>query len=150
MTQKNVHEEDYVKRLSRSFIPALLVTLLALVLIGCQTTPKVEVIEPIAPVIEPAPVVPVAVEVEVVPEVVVEVPVVEEVPVDVVVHRPPVLFPPVVKSDDGYREFDVYIAHTNDILGSFEDGIGMARLATGVEFGRSLTNKTLLLDAGNI
>ncbi len=139
-----------MKRLSRSFIPALLVTLLALVLIGCQTTPKVEVIEPIAPVIEPTPVVPVAVEVEVVPEVVAEVPVVEEVPVDVVVHRPPVLFPPVVKSDDGYREFDVYIAHTNDILGSFDDGIGMARLATGVEFGRSLTNKTLLLDAGNI
>ncbi|MGI6481572.1 MAG: 5'-nucleotidase C-terminal domain-containing protein [Sphaerochaetaceae bacterium] len=106
--------------------------------------------KPAAPVVAAPVEKPVAVEVEVVPEVVAEVPVVKEVPVEVVVSRPPVSFPPVVKSDDGYREFDVYIAHTNDILGSFEDGIGMARLATGVEFGRSLTNKTLLLDAGNI
>ncbi|HHU88684.1 MAG TPA: hypothetical protein GXZ38_04930, partial [Spirochaetales bacterium] len=80
-----------MKRLSRSFIPALLVALIALALIGCQTTPKVEVIEPITPVIVPAPVEkPVAVEVEVVPEVVAEVPVVKEVPVEVVVSRPPV------------------------------------------------------------
>jgi 2',3'-cyclic-nucleotide 2'-phosphodiesterase (5'-nucleotidase family) len=58
----------------------------------------------------------------------------------------------VVKSNDRFNEFDLYIAHTNDVLGSIDDadGIGYAKLATGVKFGRSLTDKTLLLDAGNV
>jgi 2',3'-cyclic-nucleotide 2'-phosphodiesterase (5'-nucleotidase family) len=56
----------------------------------------------------------------------------------------------IIKSSDRFKEFDLYIAHTNDVLGALEEGIGYAKLATGVNFGRSLTNKTLLLDAGNV
>ena len=48
-------------------------------------------------------------------------------------------------------EFDVYLAHTGDIRGQIEEGngIGFAKLATGVKFGRAVGGKTLLLDAGN-
>ena len=145
----------HVKRLSRSLITTLLVALLAFAFIGCQTTPKVEAIEPAAPVVEPvAPPAPV------VEEVVVEAPVEEPVvapPVEEVVEPTPEVVGRkaptegvIVKSDDRFTEFDVYIAHTNDMRGELESGIGYARLATGVKFGRSLTNKTLLLDAGNI
>lgn len=137
-----------MKRLSRSLIAVLFVTLLAFAFIGCQTTPKVEVIEPAVPVVEPvvAPVEEVAVTpppVEVVEEVVAP-PVVVEIEREV----PPMEM--VVKSSDRFTEFDLYIAHTNDALGALDEGIGYARLATGVNFGRSLTDKTLLLDAGNV
>ena len=49
-------------------------------------------------------------------------------------------------------EFDIYIAHTNDVLGQIEegDGMGYAKLATLVKAGRSIADKTLLLDAGNV
>ncbi|MFA5570655.1 MAG: hypothetical protein WCY81_00410 [Sphaerochaetaceae bacterium] len=47
-------------------------------------------------------------------------------------------------------EYDsLFIAHTNDILGELHSGIGFARLATLVQWGRSATDATLLLDAGN-
>ncbi|MDD3365983.1 MAG: 5'-nucleotidase C-terminal domain-containing protein, partial [Sphaerochaetaceae bacterium] len=70
-------------------------------------------------------------------------------PAPVVVERKAPTKDMVVKSNDRFTEFDLYIAHTNDALGSLDEGIGYAKLATGVKFGRSLTNKTLLLDAGN-
>ena len=148
----------HVKRLSRSLITTLLVALLAFAFIGCQTTPKVEAIEPAPPVVEPAaPVVaPAAAVVEApapVKEPVVSPPV-EAVaaPAPAVVERKAPTEDMVVKSNDRFNEFDLYIAHTNDVLGSIDDadGIGYAKLATGVKFGRSLTDKTLLLDAGNV
>ncbi len=46
--------------------------------------------------------------------------------------------------------FDVYIVHTNDVLGQIEDeGIGYARLATLLDWGRTISDRNLLLDAGN-
>ncbi len=46
--------------------------------------------------------------------------------------------------------FDVHIVHTNDVLGQMdESGIGFARLATLLRWGRSLSDRNLLLDAGN-
>src|SRR5690554_2477342 len=141
----------HVKRLSRSLITTLLVVLLAFAFIGCRTTPEVEAIEPAVPVVEPVtPPVAEAEEEYVAP---VEEPV-EEPPMEEVAVAPPVRKAPtadmVVKSNDRFTEFDLYIAHTNDVLGALDSGIGYARLATGVNFGRSLTNKTLLLDAGNV
>ncbi|PKL27893.1 MAG: bifunctional metallophosphatase/5'-nucleotidase, partial [Spirochaetae bacterium HGW-Spirochaetae-2] len=135
-----------MKRLSRSLITTLLVALLAFAFIGCQTTPKVEAIEPAPPVVEPAaPVVaPAAAVVEApapVKEPVVSPPV-EAVaaPAPAVVERKAPTEDMVVKSNDRFNEFDLYIAHTNDVLGSIDDadGIGYAKLATGVKFGRSL------------
>jgi 2',3'-cyclic-nucleotide 2'-phosphodiesterase (5'-nucleotidase family) len=148
----------HVKRLSRSLITTLLVALLAFAFIGCQTTPKVEAIEPAPPVVEPAapvaaPAAPVVEAPAPVKEPVVSPPV-EAVaaPAPAVVERKAPTEDMVVKSNDRFNEFDLYIAHTNDVLGSIDDadGIGYAKLATGVKFGRSLTDKTLLLDAGNV
>ncbi|MFA7017642.1 MAG: bifunctional metallophosphatase/5'-nucleotidase, partial [Sphaerochaetaceae bacterium] len=142
-----------MKRLSRSLITTLLVALLAFAVISCQTTPKVKAIEPAAPVVKPVTPVTPPVE-EVVAEVPVEKPVVtppvEEVVAPEIAVRKPPTEEMVVKSNDRFTEFDLYIAHTNDALGSLDEGIGYAKLATGVKFGRSLTNKTLLLDAGNV
>ncbi len=46
--------------------------------------------------------------------------------------------------------YDVYIAHTGDVLGRLEgEGIGYARLATLLEWGRSLSDRNLLVDVGN-
>lgn len=45
--------------------------------------------------------------------------------------------------------FDVYVVHTNDVLGGVEDGIGYARLATLLSWGRELSDRNLVLDAGN-
>src|SRR5690606_13992954 len=43
-------------------------------------------------------------------------------------------------------------AHTGDVKGRIEEGegIGYAKLATGVKAGRALAGKSLLLDAGNV
>ena len=147
-----------MKRLSRSLITTLLVALLAFAFIGCQTTPKVEAIEPAPPVVEPAapvaaPAAPVVEAPAPVEEPVVSPPV-EAVaaPAPAVVERKAPTEGMVVKSNDRFDQFALYIAHTNDVLGSIDDadGIGYAKLATGVKFGRSLTDKTLLLDAGNV
>ncbi|MGI6433538.1 MAG: 5'-nucleotidase C-terminal domain-containing protein [Sphaerochaetaceae bacterium] len=141
-----------MKRLSRSLITVLLVALVAFALISCATTAKVEVMEPVAPIVEPVtpPAPPVAAEPEVVKPVE-EVPT-PELPVFIAEEVEGRALPEevIVKSDDRFTEFDLYIAHTNDALGALDDGIGYARLATGVNFGRSLTDKTLLLDAGNV
>jgi len=146
-----------VKRLSKSLITALLVTLLAFAFIGCQTTPKVKEIPPPAEVVVVLPVE--EAEVEVKEEVPAAVVVVEEVvPAKEVAKAPeaPKRKGPtadmVVKSNDRFDEFNLYIAHTNDVMGAIEEGpgIGYAKLATGIKFGRSLTDKTLLLDAGNV
>ncbi|WP_422478878.1 5'-nucleotidase C-terminal domain-containing protein [Pleomorphochaeta sp. DL1XJH-081] len=143
-----------MKRLSRSLITTLLVVLLAFAFISCRTTEKVEAIEPAAPVVEPVapPPAPVVEEAPAPVEEPVVTPPMEEVaaPAPAVVERKAPTEDMVVKSNDRFTEFDLYIAHTNDVLGELESGIGYARLATGVKFGRSLTNKTLLLDAGNV
>jgi len=148
-----------VKRLSKSLITALLVTLLAFAFIGCPTTEKVEDIPPMAAV--ETPVAPEEVEAAEVAEP--EAPAEVEAPVEVEEAKPEVAEAPkamrkaptadmVVKSNDRFNEFDLYIAHTNDVNGAIEEGegIGYAKLATGIKYGRSLTDKTLLLDAGNV
>ncbi len=46
--------------------------------------------------------------------------------------------------------YDVYIAHTGDAFGHLEgDGIGYARLATLLKWGRSISDRNLLVDVGN-
>jgi len=69
----------------------------------------------------------------------------------------PVVYPlgvqPIVKSNDGQKAFDLYIVHTNDVNGALaedEDSIGYAKLATMLKTGRKLTDKIMLLDAGNV
>lgn len=49
------------------------------------------------------------------------------------------------------EKFDVHIVHTNDIRGSIENdnSIGFTRLATLLEWGREVSDRNLLLDAGN-
>ena len=146
-----------MKRLSKSLITALLVTMLAFAFIGCQTTQKVTEIAPPKVVVTEQPAEKVEQEVakEEVAVVVEEVKapaVVAEVKVPEMPKRNPPTPDMVVKSNDRFEEFDLYIAHTNDVMGALEEGpgIGYAKLATGVKFGRSLTDKTLLLDAGNV
>lgn len=60
---------------------------------------------------------------------------------------------PVEKSVGDSKDFDLYIVHTNDVDGVLEsDGttkIGYAQFATLLQMGRSITDKILLLDAGN-
>ncbi len=145
----------HVKRLSRSLITAMLVALIAFAFIGCQTTEKVEDIPapaaPAAPAPE-APAVVAEVPVEEAPAVVEEAPAVVEAPAVAAPAAPARKAPTadmVVKSNDKADEFNLYIAHTNDVLGALDEGIGYAKLATGIQFGSSLTNKTMLLDAGN-
>ncbi|MGD1834032.1 MAG: 5'-nucleotidase C-terminal domain-containing protein [Sphaerochaetaceae bacterium] len=150
-----------MKRLSKSLITALLVTLLAFAFIGCGTTEKVEDIPPMAAV--EAPVGPEEAEIAEVAEPEAPAPAEVEAPVEVEEAEPEVAEAPkmmrkaptedmVVKSNDRFTEFDLYIAHTNDVNGAIEEGegIGYAKLATGIKYGRSLTDKTLLLDAGNV
>jgi len=58
----------------------------------------------------------------------------------------------IVKSNDGQKNFNLYVVHTNDVHGRIEGSdsvVGYARLATLVNMGRSVTNKNLLLDAGD-
>ncbi|MDD4842614.1 MAG: 5'-nucleotidase C-terminal domain-containing protein, partial [Sphaerochaetaceae bacterium] len=68
------------------------------------------------------------------------------------VAKPAVDADVIVKSDDGQKSFNFYIVHTNDVHGRIEegDGVGYAKLATLVKMGRSVTNKNLLLDAGDV
>jgi 2',3'-cyclic-nucleotide 2'-phosphodiesterase (5'-nucleotidase family) len=58
----------------------------------------------------------------------------------------------IVKSNDGEKSFNLYVVHTNDVHGRIEegDGIGYAKLATLLKMGRSVTNKVLVLDAGDV
>jgi 2',3'-cyclic-nucleotide 2'-phosphodiesterase (5'-nucleotidase family) len=148
-----------VKRLSKSLITALLVTLLAFAFIGCPTTEKVEDIPQMAAVdvpveVEEAKAEPAEVAKPEAPAEEVEAPAQVEMvkPEAPKAMRTAPTADMVVKSNDSFNEFDLYIAHTNDVMGAIEEGegIGYAKLATGVKYGRSLTNKTLLLDAGNV
>jgi len=136
-----------------------------------KETPKVaapvvveETPEVIAPVVvEETPEVIAPVVVEETPEVVAPV-VVEETPeviAPVVVEETPEVVAPVVVEETPevvapaelvaeQEVFDVYVVHTNDVLGQIEDeGIGYARLATLLDWGRSVSDRNLLLDAGN-
>ena len=74
------------------------------------------------------------------------------VPVPMVPAAPAIDKDIIVKSNDGLKEFDLYVVHTNDVHGRIEegDGIGYAKLATLVKMGRSVTDKDLLLDAGDV
>jgi len=58
----------------------------------------------------------------------------------------------IVKSNDGEKAFNLYVVHTNDVHGRIEegDGIGYAKLASLLKMGRSITNKILVLDAGDV
>ncbi|MDD3997589.1 MAG: 5'-nucleotidase C-terminal domain-containing protein, partial [Sphaerochaetaceae bacterium] len=69
-----------------------------------------------------------------------------------VVEKPIVETGIIVKSDDGETAFNFYVVHTNDVHGRIEegDGVGYAKLATLVNMGREVTNKNLLLDAGDV
>jgi hypothetical protein len=73
-------------------------------------------------------------------------------PVAVVSERKGPTADMVVKADDSYDEFDLFIVHTNDVMGRIDgtEGIGYAKLATLLDWGRELTDKHLLLDAGNV
>ncbi|NCB02382.1 MAG: bifunctional metallophosphatase/5'-nucleotidase, partial [Spirochaetia bacterium] len=99
-----------MKRLSKSLITALLVTMLAFAFIGCQTTPKVKEIPPPAVVVVAPPVEP-----EVVKEAPAAVEVKEVAPAKVeakVPEMPKRKVPTpemVVKSNDRFDEFDLYI-----------------------------------------
>ncbi len=107
------------------------------------TAPKevtfiVEVKEPTTVVVETKEPIPVVIE-EVVAPVIPVIEVVKEEPVAVVIAEEP---EKVV--------YDVYIAHTGDVLGRLEgEGIGYARLATLLKWGRSLSDRNLLVDVGN-
>jgi 2',3'-cyclic-nucleotide 2'-phosphodiesterase (5'-nucleotidase family) len=58
----------------------------------------------------------------------------------------------IVKSYDGEKNFYLYVVHTNDVHGRIEEGpgVGYAKLSTLVDMGRAITNKNLLLDAGDV
>lgn len=111
------------------------------------SAPAVEEVKVVAktatPVVEkPAPVV---VEKETAPVVEKAVPVVSEKVVVTAVKVEEPVAPPVEKV-----VYDVYIAHTGDLHGQIEgDGIGYARLATLLDWGRSLSDRNLLVDVGN-
>lgn len=72
-----------------------------------------------------------------------EAPIEESLPAEVIDETPAVAQP--------IEEFNVYIVHTNDILGTLksEHSIGFARLATLLDWGREISERNLLLDAGN-
>jgi 5'-nucleotidase/UDP-sugar diphosphatase len=128
-----------VKRLSKSLITVLFVSLLVFTFIGCQTAPKVEVIEPTLPVAgvkAPA----------------VEAPKVDEPKIEVPVSKAPEVIAKVDLTAEVEKDFDLYIVHTNDVHGRIEegDGIGYAKLATMMKMLRSVTDKNLLLDAGDV
>ncbi|HAF85564.1 MAG TPA: bifunctional metallophosphatase/5'-nucleotidase, partial [Sphaerochaeta sp.] len=58
----------------------------------------------------------------------------------------------IVKNDDGAKEFDLFVVHTNDVHGRIvpgDGGMGYAKLATMLKMGRSLTDNILYLDAGD-
>ena len=60
---------------------------------------------------------------------------------------------PIVKSDDGLSEFDLYIVHVNDVHGRIEEGtdgsLGYSKFRTLLEMGRTVTDNILVLDAGD-
>lgn len=58
-----------------------------------------------------------------------------------------------VKNDDGAKEFDLFIVHTNDVHGRIvpgDGGMGYPKLATMLKMGRAITDNILYLDAGDV
>ncbi|MFW5484669.1 MAG: hypothetical protein ACOCJN_00750 [Spirochaetaceae bacterium JB067] len=48
------------------------------------------------------------------------------------------------------KEFSVYIVHTNDMMGAIEEsGISFAKLSTLIKWGKEVSDRNLILDAGN-
>ena len=115
--------------------------------VGEKPEPKAPVVE--APMVEPEPKAPViATTLPEAPIVRPESPMVEEAVEQIPVVEEPKVEPAV--ADKTPESFDVYIVHTNDVMGNLAgDGIGYARLATLVDWGRSVSDRNLLLDAGN-
>ena len=78
-------------------------------------------------------------------------------PAPVAVEPEPVEYPlgvfEIVKNDDGAKEFDLFVVHTNDVHGrvvSSEDNVGYSKLATMLKVGRGITDNILVLDAGDV
>ncbi|MGB4406554.1 MAG: 5'-nucleotidase C-terminal domain-containing protein, partial [Sphaerochaeta sp.] len=72
------------------------------------------------------------------------------------VVKAPMVYPygvtEIVKNDDGAKEFDLFVVHTNDVHGRIvpgDGGMGYAKLATMLKMGRALTDNILYLDAGD-
>lgn len=61
---------------------------------------------------------------------------------------------PIVKSDSGAKEFDLYVVHSNDVHGRIvpsDGGMGYSKLSTMLKTARVVTgNNLLLLDAGDV
>ncbi len=157
-----------MKRFSKAFSTVLLVAFIAIALIGCSSTAKVEeapqIVAPVAPVKEapaPAPVpepAPVVEEPEApapTPAPVVEP---EAEPVAEVVVEPEVVYPfgvkPIVKNTQGDKDFELFVVHTNDVHARIEEGtdgsMGYSKLSTILKTARSITNNILVLDAGDV
>ncbi|NCB02628.1 MAG: bifunctional metallophosphatase/5'-nucleotidase, partial [Spirochaetia bacterium] len=58
----------------------------------------------------------------------------------------------IVKTYGGEKNFNLYVVHTNDVHGRIEanPGIGYANLSSLLKMGRSVTDKYLVLDAGDV
>lgn len=165
----------HVKRFSKAFSTVLLVALVAIALIGCTSTAKVEatpeIVVPVAPaketpapapapapVPEPAPAPEPAPVPEPAPAPVVAPapePVLEPVPAPVA--EPEIVYPlgvkPIVKNTQGDSLFDLFVVHTNDVHARIvpaDGGMGYSKLATMLKVARSITNNILLLDAGDV
>lgn len=152
-----------MKRFSKSVFTLIAVLVMVLVFVGCQTTaPQAAVSTPkgtvtsapakTTPTVAPAPA-PVVEEAPVAKEA----PVVKDVLAAAPAEAPAVELPygvsPITKNSDGAAEFDLFIVHTNDVharVDSADGGIGYARLATMLDYARSITDNILLLDAGDV
>lgn len=163
-----------MKRFSKTISTVLLVALLSIALIGCQSTAKTEaapeiVVQPaeVTPAPAPAPA-PKAVEPAPAPapapapEVKAEEPApapapVAEEPAPEVKAEEPVVYPfgvtEIVKNTQGDKEFDLYVVHTNDVHARVvpqDGGMGYAKLSTMLNVARDITDNILLLDAGDV
>lgn len=139
-----------MNRFSKTISTVLLVALLAISLIGCQSTAKTEaapeiVVQPAE--VKPAPAPAPAPSKEEAAPVIAEVAVVEE----------PVVYPfgvtEIVKNTQGDKEFDLYVVHTNDVHARVvpqDGGMGYAKLATLLNTARDITDNILVLDAGDV
>ncbi|NCC90183.1 MAG: bifunctional metallophosphatase/5'-nucleotidase [Spirochaetia bacterium] len=59
----------------------------------------------------------------------------------------------IVKNNDGAKEFDLFIVHTNDVHARIvpaDGGMGYSKLSTMLNVGRGLTDNILVLDAGDV
>ena len=167
-----------MKRLSKSVLTAVLAVMLAVALIGCQTTAKKAEAIPPAPVVEaapapapapkaevpaPAPAPAPAKEAEVTPPAPTPVPAKEAAPAPVTKAEAPTAEVPkseypygvntTTKNARGDKEFDLFVVHTNDIDGAFSGeagGMDLAQLATLAKIGSGVTDNWLMFNTGSI